>query len=669
MKAAIFQSRHGVKSIRFPILTVLMAMLLALSVPVWAEGFTVSPGLTAHWYNPDRSGEGLVLEVLGDDSALVYWFTYDEDGNPRWLIDVGEVAGSEIIFDELTVSRGGEFGPGFDPNDVEYLVVGEAVLSFSNCEEAEFSYRAFGQAQTLAMTRLTETMATGCTSPNGKPGYPAQSHAGQTGSWYDPSHTGEGYALQWMSRNQAVLVWFSYDDTGNQFWMIGTGELADGSIVFPTLQAGSGAQFGEIYNPDDVVFEDWGTLTLTLDCSSGNATYESIDPSFGSGNLDLERLSSIGELSCPWSAPKFSDLYTVDYEELPLHVEGQLDNIQPRDIATTGRVVALNPLPEDYKVLTWMPGDDGMTELPETREAEGVLITPDGSTILAHDISPNTPPGLTGGLPMVWDGSSWSEYPNLTETNALVNRFSQNGEQATGMIKLDVENARTRAWRLGETGGQEILPIAHVMNGARGQVVSDDGRIVVGHQLGTDGFPAHDYATIWKDGGEPEILRDSYGTPLAYPFACDSECSIIAGGYQGGFPDPLHPNFEQAWIFVDSLGVIYLPRIEGAVERAGIPPYVVQDSTADGSMIVGRYLIDLGGILGSRAFIWTQHTGMLKIGDVFEEYGVGDEDWFRMDRVRVTPDGQYLLISGFYLGSIGSPQGPTRAVVLRLSEK
>lgn len=669
MKSDVYQSGHRETNARLPILVILMAMLLALSVPAWTEDFSVSPGLSAYWYNPDRSGEGLVLEILDEDSALVYWFTYDEEGNPRWLIDVGEIVGSEVVFDELSVSQGGEFGPGFDPDDVEYQVVGEAVLSFSNCDEAEFSYSAFGQAQTLAMTRLSETMATGCTSANGKPGFPAQAHAGQTGSWYDPSHTGEGYTLQWMSRNQAVLVWFTYDDTGNQFWMIGTGELADGSIVFPTLQAGSGAQFGEQYNPHDVIFEDWGSLTLTLDCDNGNATYESIDPSFGSGNLDLDRLSSISELSCPWSAPKFSDIYSVAYEELPLHVLDQPEGIQPQDIANTGRVAGLQWMEVGLQVWTWEPGHSEMTEVPGKRTWAPVLIKPDGSEVLAHDESPYTPAGQAGGLPMVWNGGNWTEFPALSESNALVQSYSQNGQQATGAVKVDVDGGKNRAWRIGESGGQDVLPIDPEMIGARGEVVSDDGRVVVGKQIYSDGMQAYDYASIWVDGGQPRILRDEYGSPLAYPFACSSDCTVVAGGYQGGEFDPDHPNFEQAWIWVKSLGVRYLPRIDGAVERVGIPPYVVQDATRDGSMIVGRYLLDLGGILGSRAFIWTQHTGMVTIEEVFEENGIGDDDWFRMGQVRISPNGRYLLVSGFSLGNIARPQGPTRAALLRLEEK
>lgn len=58
-------------------------LLVALLFCSRAAAFEISHAQTAHWYNPDRSGEGLVLEILSADSAVVYWFTYDEAGNQR----------------------------------------------------------------------------------------------------------------------------------------------------------------------------------------------------------------------------------------------------------------------------------------------------------------------------------------------------------------------------------------------------------------------------------------------------------------------------------------------------------------------------------------------------------------------------------------------------------
>ena len=96
----------------------------------------VKPGHSAMWYQPERDGEGWVLEVLSGDRALLYWYTYDENGNQRWLQAVGDVvdeeSGQAIDFPELLVTEGAEFGPGFDPDDVEFQDVGEASMHFED---------------------------------------------------------------------------------------------------------------------------------------------------------------------------------------------------------------------------------------------------------------------------------------------------------------------------------------------------------------------------------------------------------------------------------------------------------------------------------------------------------------------------------------------------------
>lgn len=67
-------------------------LVLALFLPLaaWAAAplpyAQVVPGHSAMWYDPARDGEGWMLEILADDRAVLYWFTFDEAGNPRWLV-------------------------------------------------------------------------------------------------------------------------------------------------------------------------------------------------------------------------------------------------------------------------------------------------------------------------------------------------------------------------------------------------------------------------------------------------------------------------------------------------------------------------------------------------------------------------------------------------------
>jgi hypothetical protein len=96
------------------------------------------------WYNPERSGEGLVVEVLPDGRAVIYWFTYQPDDSSRqaWMIAEGSVRTDPIT--SLPVPQpdarieqaatfqpiGGVYGPDFDPADIELVEWGEISLSF-----------------------------------------------------------------------------------------------------------------------------------------------------------------------------------------------------------------------------------------------------------------------------------------------------------------------------------------------------------------------------------------------------------------------------------------------------------------------------------------------------------------------------------------------------------
>jgi hypothetical protein len=45
------------------------------------------------WYNPERAGEGFIVEVLPDDRVVVYWFTYEPapSNDPAWMIGQGDI--------------------------------------------------------------------------------------------------------------------------------------------------------------------------------------------------------------------------------------------------------------------------------------------------------------------------------------------------------------------------------------------------------------------------------------------------------------------------------------------------------------------------------------------------------------------------------------------------
>jgi len=125
--------------------------------------------------------------------------------------------------------------------------------------------------------------------------------AGITGSWYDRARDGEGYNIEIIGSSlepQMLAYFYTYDDTGNQMWLVGTGSVSGDTAAVP-MQVTSGTVFGPGFNPADVVREDWGTVTFKFtSCDAGTAMYNST-LGFGTGSSNIVRVSSVTGLACP----------------------------------------------------------------------------------------------------------------------------------------------------------------------------------------------------------------------------------------------------------------------------------------------------------------------------------------------------------------------------------
>lgn len=664
---------------------------LALAGPVGASSHpsagtaVVESGHSAHWYNTARSGEGWVLEILPEDRALIYWFTYDEDGNQRWLIGLGNIirgeSGDSIEFPEMYVTRGARFGPGFDPEDVEREDVGVAAMTFDDCDHGTFSFQAFGQSQTIEVVRLTQTMAAGCEPIHGTPGLPAKEYAGETGSWYDPAHDGEGYSLQWLSRDEAVLTWYSYDSEGNQYWMIGTGHRDKGRIVFPDLKATRGARFGDDFDPEDVERFDWGSLVLELDCNGGSAQYDSELAPFGSGDFDLTRLSRLERPDCPWERPKFTDLYEIAWKEIPIAERApdapgdRLDsnNIQAQSIADDGTVVAArggDPTFDGWRLALWRPGADEWDVLAHRINRTPVVIAPDAIWVAADQGHSERDEPIS---PLRWSlEEGWRQLPSRVLDRSWIYTASQDLKSIAGKGH-DFGEAGRDAWVWTEEQGQWILPFTETIPGGSPTAVSNDGNRVFGWTL----WPPDEGSSIptraaiqWLNGKDPELMLDGQGAALGVSYTCDPDCNLVFGAGQARY-DPDHPHVGEAWFRMASGEVRYLGTLpDGVRSRAS---YGVNDVTQDGTLAVGSYTAVIESTtrpdqLTGRGFIWTQRTGMVSVRSLVKELGIGDDHWRTMGAVGVSSSGDKILLSGWWQIPF-EPSDQNRAVILELKPK
>jgi hypothetical protein len=130
-------------------------------------------GASGSWYNPDRDGEGIFVEIVqaGDGSRIsVAWFTYDLDGFQMWLSGAADLEDNPTsVSIPVQVTNGPEFGTDYDPNDLNRNTWGTVILAFDTCSTGLLSYASsspgFGSGG-ITLTRLTNLEQVRCTEPS-----------------------------------------------------------------------------------------------------------------------------------------------------------------------------------------------------------------------------------------------------------------------------------------------------------------------------------------------------------------------------------------------------------------------------------------------------------------------------------------------------------------------
>ncbi len=127
-----------------------------------SSGFTVNYGLAGGWYNPETSGQGILIDVLPQTNRVFFtWFTYDTQAPPeqasaiigdpshRWLTGLGEFdPQTNSVTIDLNLTTGGKFD---DATPVQYSEAnsyGTVTLSFEDCSNMQMQYNLYDAALT-----------------------------------------------------------------------------------------------------------------------------------------------------------------------------------------------------------------------------------------------------------------------------------------------------------------------------------------------------------------------------------------------------------------------------------------------------------------------------------------------------------------------------------------
>lgn len=97
--------------------------------------------ISGAWFNPEREGEGFIVEVLEDGRGVVYWFTYTPDGEEQaWMTGVGDFDGNILHIDELLQPRDTGEGMPFDTTGIENMDWGSLTMEFQDDESGNVSF-------------------------------------------------------------------------------------------------------------------------------------------------------------------------------------------------------------------------------------------------------------------------------------------------------------------------------------------------------------------------------------------------------------------------------------------------------------------------------------------------------------------------------------------------
>jgi hypothetical protein len=118
-----------------------------------------------------------------------------------------------------------------------------------------------------------------------------------SGTWYDPAQSGHGLMLEVLPDQRMLAFWFTFGPSGNQAWFGDVGTI-DGDVATIHAQSVGGGAWIPNFDPGNVSRYQWGDLVISFsDCSHGRADFDT-PFGYGSGHMDLTRLTMPAGLAC-----------------------------------------------------------------------------------------------------------------------------------------------------------------------------------------------------------------------------------------------------------------------------------------------------------------------------------------------------------------------------------
>lgn len=131
--------------------------------------YIADSSISGLWYDRTKQSQGFSIQTAPDSSdsrgqVVVFWYTFDADGSPLWLIVQGHLEGNSFSGEAYRYRSDG-FGP--DPATGNALgeLFGTLTFEFSSCNDATVTYQTDVpgySSGSLNLTRLSFQNGVGC---------------------------------------------------------------------------------------------------------------------------------------------------------------------------------------------------------------------------------------------------------------------------------------------------------------------------------------------------------------------------------------------------------------------------------------------------------------------------------------------------------------------------
>jgi mono/diheme cytochrome c family protein len=177
------------------------------SNPTDENSISLKPA-TGLWFNSQRSGHGVDIQLAGDNMFII-WYTYNDDNTPTWYL-------ASNTYNENWQADLMSFTWDNETRTATGTVVGQVNFDFTDAKNAQFSWNINGRESAESFTYFN--------------GLNQKTNKQFTGTYYDVTDSGWGLSVMTIGQAQVAVVYY-YDENGQPRWSLGSGDNSQNSVI------------------------------------------------------------------------------------------------------------------------------------------------------------------------------------------------------------------------------------------------------------------------------------------------------------------------------------------------------------------------------------------------------------------------------------------------------